>query len=74
VRFDGLAAFMPVSRDGNHRISPLDDDDQRAVMGTPDRRFLWILARDRCLPAEGYGPLVARVRRLGFVFAQFVTC
>jgi apolipoprotein D and lipocalin family protein len=73
VRFDGLAAFVPVSREGNYWIIALDEDYQWAMVGTPDRRFLWILARDRCLPVEVYASLVARARCLGFAVDQLIS-
>jgi len=36
------------------------------MVGTPDRRFLWLLSRDRCLPREIEGMLISRARCLGF--------
>ena len=66
VRFEGPARFAPVSHEGNYWIIALDDDYQWAMVGTPDRRFLWILARERTLPPEIYCSLVSRARRLGF--------
>lgn len=70
VRFEGPAGWVPVSRDGNYWIIALDDDYQWAMVGTPDRRFLWILARERSLPPEVYRMLVARARCLGFDVAR----
>ena len=66
VRFGGLAAFVPVPREGNYWIIALDDDYRWAMVGTPDRRFLWILARDACLPREVSASLVEQARGLGF--------
>lgn len=66
VKFGGLAAFAPVSRDGNYWIIALDEDYQWALVGTPDRRFLWILSRQPCLAAEVYADLRRRARCLGF--------
>ncbi len=66
VKFGGLAALVPASRQGNYWIIALDDDYQWAMVGTPDRRFLWILARDRCLPPEILDDLRRRACRLGF--------
>ena len=70
VRFEGPARFMPVPREGNYWIIALDEDYQWAMVGTPDRRFLWILARERSLPPEIYSSLVARARCLGFDVAR----
>jgi len=66
VRFGGLAALAPVPREGNYWIIALDADYRFAMVGTPDRRFLWILARDPCLPPDVLASLVARARCLGF--------
>ena len=66
VRFGGLAALVPVPREGNYWIIALDDDYRFAMVGTPDRRFLWILARDTCLPPDVFAGLVAQARCLGF--------
>jgi apolipoprotein D and lipocalin family protein len=73
VRFGGLAALVPVPREGNYWIIALDDDYQWAMVGTPDRRFLWILARDTCLPADVYAGLVSQARCLGFEVDRLVT-
>lgn len=70
VRFEGPAGWMPVARDGNYWIIALDEDYQWAMVGTPDRRFLWILARERSLPPEVYCMLVARARCLEFDVAR----
>jgi apolipoprotein D and lipocalin family protein len=74
VRFAGLAGLMPVPREGNYWIIALDDDYQHAMVGTPDRRFLWILSRDPCLDPEVFRDLTARARCLGFDVDRLVTC
>ncbi len=73
VRFGGLAAVVPVPREGNYWIIALDDDYQWAMVGTPDRRFLWVLARDTCLPPDVYASLVEQARCLGFDVTRLVT-
>jgi apolipoprotein D and lipocalin family protein len=73
VRFSGLAALVPVPREGNYWIIALDDDYRWAMVGTPDRRFLWILARDTCLEPEVYAGLVAQARDLGFPVDRLIT-
>lgn len=72
VRFSGLAALAPVPRDGNYWIIALDDDYQWAMVGTPDRKFLWILAREPQLPPDIYCMLTDRARCLGFDVSQLV--
>lgn len=66
VRFEGLAGLVPVSREGNYWIIALDDDYQWAMVGTPDRRFLWILSRRPCLDSAIDAELRRRACRLGF--------
>jgi len=66
VRFSGVAGLMPVSREGNYWIIALDENYRWAMVGTPDRRFLWLLSRDRCLPREIEGMLISRAHCLGF--------
>jgi apolipoprotein D and lipocalin family protein len=44
------------------------------MVGTPDRRFLWILSRDPCLDPEVFRDLTARARCLGFDVDRLVTC
>lgn len=72
VRFGGFAALVPVPREGNYWIISLDDDYRWAMVGTPDRRFLWILARDTWLAPEVYAGLVERARCLGFDISRLV--
>ena len=43
-----------------------------ALVGTPDRRFLWILARQPCLPPEVLADLKAQARCLGFDVGSLV--
>jgi apolipoprotein D and lipocalin family protein len=71
VKFGGLAALVPVARDGNYWIIALGESEPNApyewaLAGTPDRRFLWILARQPCLPPEVLADLKAQARCLGF--------
>lgn len=71
VKFGGLAALVPVARDGNYWIIALGEGEpdgpyEWAMVGTPDRRFLWILARQPCLPPDMLAELKAQARCLGF--------
>jgi len=72
VRFGGFAALVPVPREGNYWIIALDDDYRWAMVGTPDRRFLWILARDPCLEGEVYASLVTQAQSLGFPVERLI--
>jgi apolipoprotein D and lipocalin family protein len=72
VRFAGMAALAPVPLEGNYWIIALDDEYRWAMVGTPDRRFLWILAREPWLPEDVYRMLVDRARCLGFDVSRLV--
>ena len=45
----------------------------RGACGTSAQGFLWILARDTCLPADVYAGLVSQARCLGFEVDRLVT-
>ena len=67
VRFGGLLRFIPVPKEGNYWVIKTADDYSMALVGTPDRKFLWLLARDE--QAWGSQPaddMVARAKELGF--------
>jgi len=62
-----MAALAPASREGNYWIIALDQENYHwAMVGTPDRRFLWILSRQPCLDAQVYACLKQQACRLGF--------
>ena len=61
-----LVAFLTSSDDGNYWILRVDPDYRFSVVGTPDREYLWILARTPSLPDNTYQELVAFSQRLGF--------
>ena len=46
VSFDGFLSFVPTPDEGNYWVMELADDYSMALVGTPDREFLWLLARD----------------------------
>lgn len=54
------------SREGNYWILDLDPEYRTAVVGTPDRRYLWILSRTPQLEEAIYRRLVERARQLGY--------
>jgi apolipoprotein D and lipocalin family protein len=51
---------------GKYWIFFVDDDYQTAVVGTPDRHYLWVLARTPALPEARYQELVSLAGKLGF--------
>lgn len=66
VKFGGFAALAPVPEEGNYWIIALDPQYRWAMVGTPDRKYLWILARQPSLPFEVYRKLKQQAKELGF--------
>lgn len=73
VTFDNFfARLVGPSRDGNYWIVDLDPDYQTALVGTPDRRYLWILSRTPQLDESVYQRLVAKAQQLGFSVSDLI--
>lgn len=51
---------------GDYWVIGLDADYRWAMVGTPDRRYLWILSRRPRLDPETMAMLVARARAMGY--------
>ncbi len=51
---------------GDYYILELDDDYQHVLVGSPSRKYLWILARDPQLDESTYRRLVDKAQNLGF--------
>ncbi len=66
VKFGGFAALAPVPEDGNYWILALDPQYRWAMVGTPDRQFLWMLARQPQVPFPVYRQLKQKAKDLGF--------
>jgi apolipoprotein D and lipocalin family protein len=67
VRFDEwFSLFIPNKEEGNYWILHVDADYTEALVGTPDRKYLWILARKPELTATAYQRLVDKAKALGF--------
>jgi apolipoprotein D and lipocalin family protein len=73
VTFDNFfARLVGPSREGNYWIIDLDPDYQTALVGTPDRRYLWILSRSPHLDGATYQRLVGTAQQLGFPVSELV--
>ena len=73
VQFDNFfARLFGSSRDGNYWIIELDPDYRTSMVGTPDRRFLWILCRSPQLDEATYQRLVDRAKQLGFPVSDLI--
>lgn len=73
VVFDNFfARLFGSSREGNYWILALDPEYQTAMVGTPDRRFLWILSRTSHLDEGTYQRLVEQATGLGFPVSDLI--
>lgn len=67
VKFGGLAALAPAAPVGNYWILALAEDYSMALVGTPNRRALWLLARDpKQVDVERAKDYLNLAERLGF--------
>lgn len=73
VKFDGLAALVPAAAEGNYWIIDLAPDYSSALVGTPDRKFLWLLARRPDLPAAAKERHLRRAREQGFDTTRLIS-
>jgi apolipoprotein D and lipocalin family protein len=72
VRFaPAMLSFLPFVW-GDYWIIGLDDDYRWAVVGSPDRKYLWILARTSRLEPAAYERALAAARANGFETARLI--
>ena len=60
------ASLMPAAEEGNYWILALDTEYRYAMVGTPDRDFLWLLSRDKTMPDQVKSRYVTQAQSLGF--------
>lgn len=73
VRFDAwFGPLIPVPEEGNYWILYVDERYQEAIVGTPDRRFLWLLARTPQISNGRRAALVKKAEALGFDVSRLV--
>lgn len=73
VVFDNFfARLFGSSHDGNYWILALDSGYHTALIGTPDRRYLWILSRAPQLDEPTYHRLVEQAKRFGFPVSELI--
>jgi apolipoprotein D and lipocalin family protein len=66
VRFAlAFLSFLPFGW-GDYHIIAMADDYRYALVGTPDRRYLWILSRTPQMDEASYQQLVAKAHEQGF--------
>ena len=67
VVFDNwFSRLFPFLTKGKYWILYLDPEYQTVIVGTPDRKYLWIMTRSPQLVEETYQHLVRRAQALGF--------
>jgi apolipoprotein D and lipocalin family protein len=67
VRFDNwFSVFIPSQPQGNYWVLYLDEGYQTVIVGTPDRKNLWIMARTPAIDEARFAKLVEIARGLGF--------
>jgi apolipoprotein D and lipocalin family protein len=72
VRFaPGILGWIPMVW-GDYWVLDLTDDYGAALVGTPDREFLWILSRTPTLAPAVYERLIATAERQGFDVRRLV--
>ena len=72
VRFaPAFLSFLPMVW-GDYWILGLARDYSWAVIGSPDRKYLWILSRTPVLPAPSYGEAVTVAGKNGFAVNQLI--
>lgn len=57
---------------GDYQVIALDDAHTHAVVGSPDRKYLWVLARTTDLDAATYDGLLAVAKQQGFDVTRIV--
>lgn len=58
---------------GGYHVIALDQENYRwSLVAGPSRDYLWILARERTLPAEVRDALVSKAQSLGFATEQLI--
>ena len=73
VRFDTwFGPLIPMPAEGNYWVFHVDGCYQEAIVGTPDRRFLWLLARTPEIPEKRRAALVGKAKVLGFDVCRLV--
>lgn len=73
VRFDTwFGKFIPESPEGNYWILHVDSNYQEAVVGTPSRKYLWILARDPNLSEARRDRLVQIAKERGYAVDRLI--
>ena len=67
VRFDNWASsLLPGLTKGEYWVLYLDDDYQAALVGHPNRKYLWLLTRDQDASTKHLATLLEEARSRGY--------
>lgn len=72
VKFEGLASLFPAEEEGNYWIIRLAPDYSAALVGTPDRRFLWLLTREKKASKHTLETYAEEARQQGFNISKLI--
>ena len=67
-----FAPFIPISEEGNYWILYIDKNYEEAIVGTPNRKYLWILARTSKIPDHKLQDLLQKTGHLGFDLSKMI--
>ncbi len=70
VSFFSILGWRPVW--GDYMVIGLGEEYEYALVGTADRKFGWILARDPRLPPSRLGSLYQQLEDQGYAYGSFV--
>ena len=72
VRFaPAFLGFLPMVW-GDYQVMALDDAHTHALIGTPDRKYLWVLSRTPALEPATFDQLVTTAKAQGFDVSRLV--
>lgn len=73
VRFDNWASsLLPGLTKGEYWVLYLDDDYQSALVGHPNRKYLWLLTRDQNASAKHLATLLEEARSRGYDTGELI--
>lgn len=52
--------------DGDYWVLAIDEDYQHVMVGSPSRRYLWLLSRDQTMPADVYQNYINLAQNQGY--------
>jgi apolipoprotein D and lipocalin family protein len=66
-----IIRWMPFTN-GDYWVLKIDPEFTVALVGSPNRKYLWVLARQPSVPEETLGTYLAEARRQGFDLAGLI--